>query len=225
MIQIAEFPFSPAEIGIIDRIEQDAAGPVRRITCSGLIRPAWLCTPPPARMDALAASLLTGTSPVPLSFRPGRRLWARTRRLIRKLRPEGAAFRIEFDTLDPCEEDTNLSTVDWSVSAWGDTLTVEVPGTAPAPFTFRVTARGTLEAPTLSDGVRAIHWMGAMDPGDVLELNGLSRSARLNGAPADSLLAGDWPLAGSGSTPLRFEDDVDSDHLADIRVSWRNRWW
>lgn len=225
MIQIAEHRFSPNEIGVIDRIEQDPAGPVRRITCCGLMRPPGLVAPPSFRMDALAASLLTSTSPLPLSLRPGRRLWARTRRLIRELRPEGAAFRIEFDSTDPCEEDIDLSSIDWSVSAWGDTLTVEVPGTAPAPFSFRLTARATLEAPTLSDGVRTIHWMGVMDPGDVLELNGISRTARLNAIPADSLLAGDWPLAGPGNTPLRFEDDVDSNHLADIHVSWRNRWW
>jgi hypothetical protein len=225
MIQIAEHLFSPAEIGVIDRVEQDAAGPIRRVTCCGLMRPAWLVTASPSRMDALAATLLTGSGPVPLSLRPGRRLWARPRRIVRELRPEGAAFRLEFDATDPREEDIEPSVMDWSVSTWGETTTVEVPGTAPAPFSFRITAQGTLVAISLSDGARAIHWMGAMESGDTLELDGISRTARLNGTPADTLLAGDWPLAGPGNTPLRFEDDVDGDHLADIRVTWRNRWW
>lgn len=225
MMLIAEHAFSPAEIGVIDRLERDAAGPVRRITCCGLLRPAWLAASPPSRVDALAATLMAAPGPVPLSFRPGRRLWVRPRRVVREVRPEGAAFRLEFDAVDPREEDIEPSTLDWSVSAWGETLTVEIPGTAPASFSFRIAARGLLNAPALGDGVRTIRWMGAMNPGDVLELDGVARTARLNGAPADALLAGDWPLAGPGNTSLRFEDDVDGDHLADIRVAWRNRWW
>jgi len=225
MIQIAEHLFSPAEIGVIDRVEHDATGSVRRVTCCGLTRPAWLAASPASRLDALAATLLAAPDPVPLSLRPGRRLWVRPRRVVRELRLEGAAFRLEFDAVDPREEDITPSGMDWPVSAWGETTVVDVPGTASAPFSFRLTARGAVGAPSLGDGVRTIHWMGAMEAGDVLELDGNARTARLNGAPADTLLAGDWPLAGPGHTSLRFEDDLDGDHLADIHVTWRNRWW
>lgn len=225
MIQIAEHLFRPSEIGVVDRIERDAAGPVRRISCCGLVRPAWMGGSPRERIDLLAATLLVSTDPIPLSIRPGRRLWARARRLVRELRPEGAAFRLELDAVHPWEEDRDPTEILWSVSAWGETLAVDVPGTAPAPFCFELTARDSLETPALSDGTRTIRWMGAMAAGDRLELDGAARTARLNGIPADALLVGDWPQAGPGNTTLRFEDDVDGSHCADIRIQWRNRWW
>jgi len=85
MIQIAEHLFRPSEIGVVDRVERDAAGPVRRISCCGLVRPAWMGASPRERIDLLAATLLVSTDPIPLSIRPGRRLWARARRLVREL--------------------------------------------------------------------------------------------------------------------------------------------
>lgn len=226
-VTLGPITFDEAYTTISDELEEVGGRNERRIKVSGMIVSQNTVAAIESQIDAIldAASLEDYSGE--LSLRAGRRLWVRRNEFSREVKSESlvGAFTLELEAKDTFEESISLTTVNWTITASGQTQAASSSGTAYAKPKISLVATGTLINPTFSDGTRTLSFSGTVQDSETLVLDAGVSSATLEGADVTPYTTGLFPQISPEGTTLTYTDDAGSSHTAQATVTYRDRYW
>ncbi len=199
----------------------------RSITISGLILNKSTVASIESELDAILNAASAEDYAAALSIRAGRRLWVRRKKFTRDLVRENltGSYTLELEARDPYEESTSETTIDWDLTASGQTQAATAAGNVFSKPRIELIADGDVVNPQFGDGTRAIAYMGTVADGEELIFDAESRAVTLEGEDVTPYTIGLFPQIAPGGTTLTYTDDASSSHTASVTLSFRDRWW
>ena len=159
-----------------------------------------------------------------LSPTTGRYVFGRVLRYRKTIDEPGraASFRLVVLSHDRFERSTELHTETLDFTASGQSLALANAGTAASLPLLTLTASVALDAPTISDGTRALTFGGTLGVGETLVLDCDAHTAARDGGNALAFMSGDWPVLSPGETTLTYTDA--GGHTGSLRADYRDFW-
>ena len=226
-ITLGPVTFDDAHTTIREKLEEVGGRNERRITISGAIVGQNTVAAIEAQIDAILDAASVEDFSAELSLRPGRRLFVRRNEFSREVQGEAlvGAFKLELEAKNAFEESTSITTVNWTVTASGQTQAASSSGTVYAKPKISLVATGTIVDPSFSDGSRTISFSGTVQDGETLVLDADAATATLEGSDVTPYTSGSFPRISPEGVTLTYVDDAASSHTAQITVTYRDRWW
>jgi len=226
-ITLGPVTFDDAHTTIREKLEEVGGRNERRITISGAIVGQNTVAAIEAQIDAILDAASVEDFSAELSLRPGRRLFVRRNEFSREVQGEAlvGAFKLELEAKNAFEESTSITTVNWTVTASGQTQAASSSGTVYAKPKISLVATGTIVDPSFSDGTRTISFSGTVQDGETLVLDAATTTATLEGSDVMPYTAGVFPRISPEGVTLTYVDDAASSHTAQRTGTYRDRWW
>jgi len=226
-ITLGAFVFDAAHTRVREAHEEVGGRRERSIEISGVIVDVSTEAAVHAALDAILDASSTVDYSATLSIRADRRMFVRRAAFVRNVstQPLAGAFTLKLVARDPHEESVVLHSVPWSIDSDGDTIALSTLGNTTAPARIRCTALGTLVSPSFGIGATAIVYDGIVGIGEELVLDGITKTAAINGVDVTPYVSGVFlEIAPEGSAIL-YTGAPSSAHLAAVTVEYRDRWW
>ncbi len=226
-ITLGPVTFDDAHTTVREKLEEVGGRNERRVTVSGAIVGQSTVSAIEAQIDAILDAASVEDFSAELSLRSGRRLFVRRNKFSREVQTEAlaGAFTLELEAKDTVEESTSITTVNWTVTASGQTQAASSAGTVYAKPKLSLVATGTIVDPTFSDGARILAYSGTVQDGETLVLDAATGSATLEGSDVTPYTTGVFPRISPEGVTLTYADDAGSSHTAQVTITFRNRWW
>lgn len=226
-ITLGPVTFDDAHTTVREKLEEVGGRNERRITVSGAIVGLSTVAAIEAQIDAILDAASVEDFSAELGLRSGRRLFVRRNKFSREVQSEAlvGAFTLELEAKDTFEESTSITTVNWTVTASGQTQAASSAGTVYAKPKISLVATGTIVDPSFSDGTRTIAYSGTVQDGEMLVFDAVTGSAMLEGSDVTPYTSGVYPRISPEGVTLTYVDDAGSSHTAQITVTYRDRWW
>ena len=226
-ITLGPVTFDDAHTTVRDKLEEVGGRNQRRITVSGAIVGQSTVSAIEAQIDAILDAASVEDFSAELSLRSGRRLFVRRNEFSREVQSEAlaGAFTLELEAKDPFEESTSITTVNWTVTASGQTQAASSAGTVYAKPKISLVATGTIIDPSFSDGTRTLAYSGTVQDSETLVLDAATASATLEGSDVTPYTSGVFPRISPEGVTLTYTDDAGSSHTAQVTITYRDRWW
>jgi len=226
-ITLGAVVFDEAHTTVREKLEEVGGRNERAITVSGAIVGLSTVAAIEAQLDAILDAASVEDFSVELSLRDGRRLFVRRNEFSREVQGEAlvGAFTLELEAKDTFEESTSLTTVNWTVTASGQTQAAASTGTASAKPKFSLVATGTIIDPAFSDGTRTISYSGTVQNTETLVFDVATATATLEGVDVTPYTSGLFPKISPEAVTLTYTDDAASSHTAQVTVTYYDRWW
>ena len=226
-ITLGPVTFDDAHTTVREKLEEVGGRNEPRITVSGAIVGQSTVAAIEAQIDAILDAASVEDFSAELGLRSGRRLFVRRNKFSREVQSEAlvGAFTLELEAKDTFEESTALATVNWTVTASGQTQAASSAGTVYAKPKISLVATGTIVDPSFSDGTRTIAYSGTVQDGEMLVFDAVTGSAMLEGSDVTPYTSGVYPRISPEGVTLTYVDDAGSSHTAQITVTYRDRWW
>jgi len=225
-ITLGAVTFDEAHTTVQEKHEETGGRNARRVTITGLIRGESSAEAIEARLDAIldAASDL---ALVPLSLRPGRRLWVQRLAFSREVArgPLVGTFTLQLEAANPFEESSDVHEAAWAITAPGATREIASDGNTAAPLIVAITAAARLVNPSIDDGAVALAYNGVVEAGHTLVIDGAQSLVLLDNEDVTPYTSGTFPRIAPEGTTLTYRDDASSGHTCTAAVSYRDRWW
>ena len=227
-ITLGSVTFDETYTQVKETLEEVGGRNERTIVLSGLIVGEATVNDIHDRLDDILVASSEEDFTADLSIRTNRRFYVRRNGFSREVRPESltGSFELELKAKQPYEESKFGLSIDWDVTASGETMTF-VPGGslyAPAKIYVKPTVNSIVN-PTFSDGVRTIQYQGSVQIGEVLVFDGKTERVTLDGVDVMGYTSGLFPRLEAAGTTLTYTDDATSSHMASIDVEFIARWW
>ncbi len=226
-ITLGPVTFDDAHTTVREKLEEVGGRNERSIVVSGAIVGQSSVSAIEAQIDAILDAASVEDFSAELSLRSGRRLFVRRNQFSREVQSEAlvGAFTLELEARDTFEESTSITTVNWTVTASGETQAASSAGTVYANPKISLLATGTIVDPSFSDGSRTISFSGTVQDGETLVLDAATVSATLEGSDVTPYTSGLFPRISPEGVTLTYVDDAGSSHTAQVTVTYRDRWW
>ena len=226
-ITLGPVTFDDAHTKVREKLDEVGGRNERRIIVSGAIVGQSTVSAIETQIDAILDAASIEDFSAELSLRSGRRLFVRRNEFSREVQSEAlvGAFTLQLEAKDTFEESTSISTVNWTVTASGQTQAASSAGTAYAKPKFSLVATGTIIDPSFGDGTRTISFSGTVQDGETLVLDAATASAALEGSDVTPYTSGVFPRISPEGVTLTYVDDAGSSHTAQVTVTYRDRWW
>lgn len=226
-VTLGPVTFDAANTAVKEKLEEVGGRNERRITVSGLITGLNTAAAIESRLDEILDAASLADYSAELILRPGRRLWVRREAFRREVRAEelAGAFTLDLAARDAFEESTDVTVLNWVITASGATLNAASAGTLFARPVIALTASGNLMDPAVSDGERTIAFSGTVGDGQVLMFDAAARIVMLEGDDVTPYTTGDFPRVPPEGATLTYTDHASSSHTATATVAFRDRWW
>lgn len=226
-VTLGPVTFDEAHTTVSEKLDEVGGRNEREVTISGMIVGQNTVAAIESQIDAILDAASVEDFSAELNLRSGRRLFVRRKTFKREV--QGAAlvgaFTVELEAKDTFEESTALTTVNWIVTASGQTKAAASAGTVYAKPKFSLVATGTIVDPAISDGTRTLAYSGTVQDGETLELDMAASTATLEGVDVLPYTSGRFPRISPEGTTLTYTDGAASTHTAQITVTYRDRWW
>ena len=226
-ITLGPVTFDDAHTTVREKFEEVGGRNERRITVSGAIVGQSTVSAIEAQIDAILDAASVEDFSAELSLRSGRRLFVRRNKFSREVQNEAlvGAFTLELEAKDTFEESTSITTVNWTVTASGQTQAASSVGTVHAKPKIALVATGTIVDPSFSDGTRTLAYSGTVQDSETLVFDAATASATPEGSDVTPYTSGSFPRISPEGVTLTYVDDAGSSHTAQITVTYRDRWW
>lgn len=226
-VTLGPITFDDAYTTVSDKLEEVGGRNERRIKVSGMIVGQNAVAAIESQIDAILDAASAEDYSAELSLRSGRRLWVRRNEFSREVKSESlvGAFTLELEAKDTFEESTSLTTVNWTITASGQTQAASSSGTVYAKPKLSLVASGTIVDPIFSDGTRTLSFSGTVQDSETLVLDAETSSAALEGVDVTPYTSGLFPQISPAGTTLTYTDDAGSSHTAQVTVTYRDRYW
>lgn len=226
-ITLDSFTFDDAHTSAREDYEEVGGRNVRSILLTGAIVGESTVGDIEDKIDELLDTASTEDYAAVLSLRPGRRLFVRRNKFTREVAADSlvGSYKLELEAKDPFEESVAQSSLNWNVTASGQTQVVSVVGNVYARPIITLVASGAVINPTLSDGTQSIAYSGTVNDGETLVFNATTQTLALDGVDVTPYAAGVFNRLEPAGTTLTYTDDAASSHTATITIAHRDRWW
>ena len=226
-ITLGAVSFDEAHTRVRDKVEEVGGRDERRIDITGMIIGESAISAIEARLDAILDAASAEDYGAELSFRQGRRLWVRREAFVREIAPESlvGSFTLTVAAKEPFEESTTMTTVNWTITASGQTKGVTAGGNLYAKPRLTLVATGSVINPSFSDGTRTMAYSGTVANGSTLVFDGPAGKVTLDGTEVTPYCTGEFPRIAPEGTTLTYTDDAASSHTAAVTITYRDRWW
>ena len=226
-VTLGSVTFDEAHTTVREELDEVGGRNERAVTISGMIVGQNTVAAIETEIDAILDVASVEDFSAELNLRTGRRLFVRRKSFKREV--QGAAlvgaFTIELEAQDPFEDSTVLTTVNWTVTASGQTQAASSAGTVYATPRIALVASGTIVDPALSDGTRTLSFSGTVQDGEALVLEASDSTATLEGVDVLPYTSGRFPRISPEGTTLTYTDNAASTHTAQVTITYRDRWW
>lgn len=225
-ITLGPITFDETNTSARERHDEVGGRDARTITIEGLVSGSTVAEIE-ANLDAILDAASAEDYTAALSLRDDRRIWVRRNKYTREIDRESlaGAFTLELEARDPFEESVDETTINWNVTASGQTQPITPGGNVFAKPRIALVASGDVINPTFSDGTRTIAYMGTVADGETLVFDAVKGTVTREGADVAPYTTGLFPNLEPEGTAITYTDDVASSHTATVTIAYRDRWW
>jgi len=226
-VTLGPITFDEAYTSVAEKLEEVGGRNERTITLSGMIAGHNTVAAIESDIDDILDAASVEDYTAELSLRAGRRLWVRRNEFTREVKAESlvGAFTLELAAKDAFEESSALTTVNWTITASGQTQAASSSGSVYAKPKFSLVATGTIIDPAFSDGTRTLSFSGTVADTETLVFDAVTSAATLEGTDVTPYTSGLFPQVDPAGTTLTYTDDAGSSHTAQVTVTYRDRYW
>jgi hypothetical protein len=226
-IRLNSYVFDGESTSVRDRMEEVGGRDERRFVLRGLIVGKSSVAEMESELDTILDEASKAEYGATLSLRADREFRVERERFERKVGEEEliGAFELELRAGDPFEYATEETIDQWNVTGSGQTRQVAAAGNVYSTPRFTLTASGNVVNPSISDGTRAMTYLGTVADGEVLVFDAAAGSVTLEGEDVIPYTTGEFPRISPEGTTLEYTDDGSSSHTAGIEIAFRDRWW
>ncbi len=226
-IRLNSYIFDDNNTSVRDRMEEVGGRDERRFIVRGLIVGKNSVAEIESELDTILDEASKAGYGATLSLREDREFRVERERFERKVGEEEliGAFELELRAGDPFEYAAEETIDQWNVTGSGQTRQVAAAGNVYSNPRFTLTASGNVVNPSISDGMRAMTYLGTVADGEVLVFDAAAGAVTLEGEDVIPYTTGEFPQISPEGTTLEFGDDESSSHTAEIEIAFRDRWW